>query len=921
MSRLRFLLPMIALAFSLGACKTQTGKDGVDGEPGAQGSSGCAPGAGAVGIGLSAAVTISDPANGSFFTPGETMEYSIKFTDRCRQPVDILDLDVANLYLSGPRSGLKTKAAVKLLNCVTDRNAIDDQHHFIDLQDPHFLDDKQDNFGEAEDGTIIFRTAAVSDEEPGTYTVGVWARTKDELDQVFVNAPFQIGNAAREDYAAGRPGAFPACGRCHWGPLTGHIYMAHSRPVENANYGLSAPKRMKGMPTSYIMGNWALDKSPIETCQHCHNQDGYSPHPLAQKVHSIHRGHNMVKPGVAHPYLTQVAGGMTADESLKAYTDVGYPSMPDGEKDCAQCHIDDRWKNKPSPLGCVGCHETLDLEAGVISPPRVYGKIGKASCTDDAGCATAFGQNATCNLTSGSCEDKQHPTLAQKPNCLECHTSDDSGSSPNGKRHEIKSRTKSQGLQLTDFAIAGGSGPTGAFLPSDKINLRFKLLDRASNPVDLLAKSASGSDIYQINFVVSGPTNDRQRLVGGGGAPPSRASLALEAGSWKYTLDNPDKSGNAQGLPATSLAPLNTPAGTAGRANPAGTYTVYFYVYTNPGPGVLGGATYEATSGIANFKFCPNANSCDSEPIRPRQVILKTACTGCHVTVGLHGGMRNEPEMCSNCHTHGAVDKGPGSAGAACTKDADCKGYNADPAKSWEECQDILGANGKAGSDGVPDTCVIVAKGRKGKSCAQDGDCFGHLADPAKSWESCQDTNGDSTPDACVASLDRDPTGPASIEFNNLIHSIHYARRRGGFASKGHLLPGTVYLGHQNRANDFSEVLFPLDMRNCTKCHADTNDQCVEENDTCGFGQQCQRGKCVNVAWKADTGSSPCLACHDTEAAWAHVQINTFQPTGGTPIESCKACHGQNRQFSPAKVHDVEAPYSPPYPRTFAHKQ
>jgi hypothetical protein len=313
---------------------------------------------------------------------------------------------------------------------------------------------------------------------------------------------------------------------------------------------------------------------------------------------------------------------------------------------------------------------------------------------------------------------------------------------------------------------------------------------------------------------------------------------------------------------ARTLPPLNK-AG-EGAPAPPGTYSAYLYVGYNAGYGRLGAAAYESGSAVVHFRYCPSSSDCSAERLRPRQVILRSACQGCHTLVTAHGDLRTDSESCSLCHTRDATDRPVGSKGAPCTKNEDCAGS----ALSWEECKDVLGTDGRtAGTDGSLDTCVMV----------------------------------------------KSPTGPASIEFTSLTHSIHYARRRGNF-SKPPLLPsGPAYVGgHKNQLKDYSERLFPLGIHNCTKCHADSGDACSETEDVCGVRQTCSRGRCVNVSWLKITDSAPCLAYHNTSAGYAHVELNTTSKGE----ESCGACNGENRQFSPAKVHRISAPYVPPYPRT-----
>src|SRR5262249_33497006 len=153
-------------------------------------------------------------------------------------------------------------------------------------------------------------------------------------------------------------------------------------------------------------------------------------------------------------------------------------------------------------------------------------------------------------------------------------------------------------------------------------------------------------------------------------------------------------------------------------------------------------------------------------PIKPRQMISNAACNSCHVETALHGTSRRDPEVCSVCHTDGAQDRIAGGVGRACTVDTQCPGF----AAGWESCQ--------SGS------CVMTA----------------------------------------------DPTPNTTIKLSTMVHKIHFARLLEGYAESGPgrlVLPGQLaYVGFQNNVIDFSEVLFPQDIRNCTKCHADSGATC-----------------------------------------------------------------------------------------------
>jgi OmcA/MtrC family decaheme c-type cytochrome len=248
-----------------------------------------------------------------------------------------------------------------------------------------------------------------------------------------------------------------------------------------------------------------------------------------------------------------------------------------------------------------------------------------------------------------------------------------------------------------------------------------------------------------------------------------------------------------------------------------------------------------------------------SAPARPRQVISNAACNSCHIETALHGTTRRDPEACGVCHTNGAQDRIEGGTGISCTTDDQCPGH----ALGWEACR------------GTPGVCTII----------------------------------------------QDPTPNITIKFPILVHKIHFARLLEGYAERNDIVfPGQLaYVGFQNNVVNLSEILFPQDVRNCTKCHADAvqpvnGAATCSSTAQCGIGQECKASKCVNRAWVKATGDA-CTSCHDADHAFGHVQINTWQSPDG-PIETCEVCHGEDADFAVEKVHNIWNPYVPPYPRT-----
>ncbi|MBI4296423.1 MAG: cytochrome c3 family protein [Chloroflexi bacterium] len=153
-------------------------------------------------------------------------------------------------------------------------------------------------------------------------------------------------------------------------------------------------------------------------------------------------------------------------------------------------------------------------------------------------------------------------------------------------------------------------------------------------------------------------------------------------------------------------------------------------------------------------------------------------------------------------------------------------------------------------------------------------------------------------PDLCKSCHDYERQLPGNVGWttrNNGFGAAPIARRVHG-----------VHFGHYtdkpkeiHAREDYSGVIFPQDVRNCTKCH-----------DAAGSNR-----------WKEEPSRVACLACHDKDSAIAHGTLMTqdatpAEPYSGDEIETCRTCHGAGRDFSPDKVHNISNPYKPPYPRS-----
>ena len=130
---------------------------------------------------------------------------------------------------------------------------------------------------------------------------------------------------------------------------------------------------------------------------------------------------------------------------------------------------------------------------------------------------------------------------------------------------------------------------------------------------------------------------------------------------------------------------------------------------------------------------------------------------------------------------------------------------------------------------------------------------------------------------------------PTSIDLPVLIHRIHQGADS---EAGGQLTPFVVY-GFGGSKNDFSDVRFPGDLRDCAKCHVNNSQE---------LPTPAGRVNVVNPqAWYSPMGpmTAACTACHTQKSTAAHTSVNTSPQFG----EACDVCHGTDADFSVDKVH------------------
>lgn len=124
-----------------------------------------------------------------------------------------------------------------------------------------------------------------------------------------------------------------------------------------------------------------------------------------------------------------------------------------------------------------------------------------------------------------------------------------------------------------------------------------------------------------------------------------------------------------------------------------------------------------------------------------------------------------------------------------------------------------------------------------------------------------------------------------SINFKTMIHKIHTGKE---------LTTDFTVMGHNQSVNNYNELGYVGDRRDCTQCHLPgTFNLPIAE------GQISQLAPRDYLAPTMQPVTAACLSCHTTKPAAAHALTMT-SPTLG---ESCDACHGPNSEAAVSKVH------------------
>ncbi len=147
--------------------------------------------------------------------------------------------------------------------------------------------------------------------------------------------------------------------------------------------------------------------------------------------------------------------------------------------------------------------------------------------------------------------------------------------------------------------------------------------------------------------------------------------------------------------------------------------------------------------------------------------------------------------------------------------------------------------------------------------------------------EACVMCHNPAATDSALRPASANP--PESIDMKVMVHRIH----TGADLNSDY----TIY-GFGGSVNNFNDVLFPGDRRDCVKCH-------VDSTYTVPLPAVATPTTTPRNFWSPVLPTAAaCMGCHDEVAALAHFFVNTA-PFG----EACATCHSEDDEFAVSEVH------------------
>jgi len=231
-------------------------------------------------------------------------------------------------------------------------------------------------------------------------------------------------------------------------------------------------------------------------------------------VHKVHRGKYLPTVKEGKPYFTIGARQRVADFSTIASPQmVVTESVPKEYRNCAACYASPKvsnWKDLPSTVGCVSCHDNVDLKTGKNHRP---GPQADGSCVE--------------------CHKPEGPEFG--PSIVGAHTFP--GNS-----------TQLPGIVFDILKIEGGK-------PGSNPVVTFGLKDKKGGPVN-------ASQMSNLGLVLAWPTVDYQTDVIEDARKAEPLGNGVHVYKFSYTIPAEAKGSGAVGIQGNRLFDVKRPNGT-----------------------------------------------------------------------------------------------------------------------------------------------------------------------------------------------------------------------------------------------------------------------------------------------------------------------------------------------------------------------
>ncbi len=414
-------------------------------------------------------------------------------------------------------------------------------------------------------------------------------------------------------------------------------------------------------------------------------------------VHKIHRGKYLPSVKAGKPYFTIGLNQRVVDFStIVSPQSVVTETIPKEYRNCLACHANPKisnWKILPSSVGCVSCHDNVDLKTG-----------------------------------------QKHGTgPAAESTCVNCHQPEgpEFGSSIVGAHTFPGNASQLPGIVFDILKIEGGG-------PGTNPVVTFSLKDKKGEPVN-------AAQMNNLSLVLAWPTVDYQTDISEDARKAEPLGKGVHAYKFKYTIPADATGSGAVGIQGYRLFDVRRLGGTVVEKNQrnAGINVVRYFPITDREAAPRRKAVKIENCNVCHLKLqphgeqrnntefcvmCHNANHTDADkrkvakgPMPPESVHLKRFIHRIHTGINLgepfivYGGPAAAPvpvnfgeirfsgdrRNCAKCHEKGAnelplptgvlatpIQQADGSVKQLTPIMSACVGcHNKEPAKAHMEAQ------------------------------------------------------------------------------------------------------------------------------------------------------------------------------------------------------------------------------------------